>query len=237
MVKQTTISVRLTDDLLNKFDAVTKIMPLNKSDFVRGCIQKLCGDNKLLIDHSTQVDQYLEFVKKKISKLPANMILVRNGSWRAVSNSTILIVCDELWRTSKFVFKEWQKLEKKYGIEHEKVSNFSDAVKSEGLLDLEDIALMTTKKTTSIELSDIPFLLQQGMWSDSTEIKRVSLSYAVRQALAKASAKKVAEEYLKSEETRRNMKPLRVIIDAQGEFRRSGGLLYLPAFTEKIELP
>ena len=237
MVKQTTISVRLTDDLLNKFDAVTKIMPLNKSDFVRGCIQKLCGDNKLLIDHSHQVDQYLEFVKKEISKLPENMILVRNGSWRDVSNSTILILCDEFWRTSKSVFKEWQKLEKKYAMEHEEVSNFSDAVKSEGLLDLEDIALMTTKKTTSIELSDIPFLLQQGMWSDSTEIKRVSLSYAVRQALAKASAKKVAEEYLKSEETRRNMKPLRVIIDAQGEFRRSGGLLYLPAFTEKIELP
>jgi len=235
MVKQTSISVRLTDDLLNKFDAVTKIIPLGKSDFIRGCIEKLCDDNELLTDHSRQVDQYLEFIKKESSKLPENMVIVKNGSWRDVSNSTIIILCDELWRATKPVFSEWQKLSKKYGIEHEEASDFSDAEESDGLLGLGDIVMMVTKKTTSIDPSDISFFLEQQMWSDSTEINRISLSYAVKKAFEKTSAKNVVKKYLKHEETRKNTKPLRVVIDARGEFRRSGTLLYLPVDTEKIE--
>jgi len=233
MVKQTTISVRLSADLVKKFDDVTKIMPLGKSDFIRGCIQKLCDDNELLIDHSHQADQYLEFIKKEISKLPKNMVIVKNGSWKDVSNSTILILCDELWRASKSVFNEWQKLNEKYGIEHLDFLDFSDAEESEGLLDLGAIALLATKKTSSIEASDIHLFLEQEMWSDSMEIHKISLSYAVKKAFEKESAEKVVKKYLDNEEIRRNMKPLRVSIDARGEFRRSGGLLYLPIDTER----
>lgn len=235
MVKQTTISVRLTDDLLNKFDAVTKIIPLGKSDFIRGCIQKLCDDNELLIDHSHKIDQYLNFVKREISKLPEKMVIVKNGPWGDVSDSTILILCDELWRTTKSVFNEWQKLMEEYGMEYEEFPDFSSAEESDGLLDLGAIALLATKKTTSIKPTDMPLLLEEGMWSDHAEIHKVSLGYAVKKAFEKKSAKKIIKKYLASEETRKNKKPLRVTIDARGEFRRSGGLLYLPVDTEKVE--
>ena len=235
MVKQTTISVRLTDDLLKKFDAVTKIIPLGKSDFIRGCIEKLCDDNEVLIDHSTKTKQYFEFIKEELSKLPENVVAVKNGSWRDVGNSIILILCDELWRTSKTVFNEWQKFNEKYGIAHGGFSDFSDAEESDGLLDLESLALLVTKKTTSIEPSDIHRFLEEEMWSDPLEIDKITLTYAVKKAFEKKSAKKIIKQYLESEEIRRNMKPLRVSIDARGEFRRSGGLLYLPVDTEKIE--
>ena len=235
VVKQTTISVRLTNDLLKKFDAVTELMPLGKSDFIRGCIEKLCDDNELLMDHSNQADLYLDFIKKEIAKLPENMVIVKNGSWKDVSNPTIVILCDGLWTTSKSVFNEWQKITEKYDLEYEEFSDFSDAEESEGLLGLEDIALIVTRKTTSIEPSDIPLFLKQEMWSDEMEIKKVLLSYAVKKTFEKESAKEIVKKHLESEETRKKMKPLRLVIDAKGEFRRSGGLLYLPVDTEKIE--
>lgn len=237
MVKQTTISVRLADDLLSKFDAVTRILPLGKSDFIRACIQKLCEDNELLVDHSHKVDQYLESIKKEISKLPENMLIVRNGSWKDVSNSTILILCDELWKTSKSVFSEWQKLTGNYEIKHEHIPDFAAAEESDGLLDLGAIALLATKKKTSIEPTDLLLFLEDELWSDQFEISRISLSYSVNKVLEQKLAEKVIRDYIKSEERTKRVKPLRVSIDAKGEFRRSGGLLYLPVKTEKIESP
>lgn len=235
MVKQTTISVRLSDDLLKKFDAVTKIIPLSKPDFIRGCIEKLCDDNEILVDYHQKTKEYLEFIKAELSKLPQDLVIVKNGSWKDVKDSTMFILCDEFWRASKAVFTHAQKLSEKYDIDHEEIQDFSTAEESEGMLDLEDIALLVTEKTITIEPLDIPDFVSEDFWSDDTEISKVTLSYATRKAIEEKSAEKIVKDYLQSEEKRAKEKLLRLVIDARGEFRRAGNQLYMPVFTEIVE--
>jgi len=231
--KMTTVSVRIEDELMKRLDAITNIIPINKSGFIRSCLEKLCNDNQMLIDHHHKVDKYIDFIRNELSKLLTDMIVVKNGSWKEVKESTILILCDELWGTSKIIFDNWSKLLDKYDLKTE-ITDSSEDGEPRSLLDLGSIALLLVEKAGQVEQPDIQLLISEEDWTDDLEMHRVSLSYACKKAFEKQSPQKIIREYLEKESARKKEGPQRLVIDAKGRFRRSGSLLYLPVDTEEI---
>lgn len=236
--KMSTISVRVEAKLSNQFEAVANIIQINKSDFIRSCLQKLCEDNKILLDHYDKVPEYLNFVKGELSKLPQDIIVVKNGSWKDVKESTLLLLFDEFWKTSPLVFENWQKFIEEYELTNERVeaiSDFSEAKESDGLLGLDSIIMLMAEKSGQVEQVDLPPLLASQDWVDSIEVDRISLSYACKKAFEKVSARTIVSDFLDAERIKKGCGHLRVVMDASGSFRRSGSILYLPVDTEERE--
>lgn len=233
--KITTVSVRVEEDLMRRFDTVTEITSVNKSDFIRACLQKFCDDNQMLIDHFSKVGEYIDFIKNELSKLPADLIVVENGAWEDVPEWVVLILCDGLWRASKPVFANWLELLETYNLEREDQPNdFSEAERSDGLLNLDSFIMLSAERSGHVASPDIPLLISEENWIEDVEADRISLSYACKKAFETATARKVLQDYLYSEAMKKQESPLRVIVDARGAFRRSGSVLYLPIGTEKI---
>ena len=105
--KLTTVSVRVEEDLLNRVETVSNLLSISKSDFLRACLEKLCRDNRILVEHENKVAEYACYVKEEFSKLPADLIEIKNGTWNDLSESTITMLCDELWKWSEAVYNFW----------------------------------------------------------------------------------------------------------------------------------
>jgi len=234
MVKQTTISVRLTDDLLEKFDTVTTILRLGKADFVRGCIQKLCDDNAVLIDHHTNINEYVDFIKKELAMLSQDLLKVENGSWKDVKDSTIFLLCSEFWRTSKTVFSSWKKLIEEYNVLVRAFKEFSK--------DLEEWWVHTSFTFEGAQIENVVDLIddpEEHAWLDYSAILNTTYSYATKKAIEETSAEKIVRDLLETEEKRENKRPLRLVLNARGEPRLRAhveGKHYLSqVYTEKVE--
>lgn len=230
----TTVSVRVEKELLHRLDTVTTIIPISKSDFLRTCLEKLCDDNQILVDHSHRAEEYIAYIKDELSKLPENIVLVKNGTLTEVKESTILILCDELWRFSEPVYNAWLKLLKEYDIETA-ITDFAKAEQSQGVLDIGDIAMLLVEKKGSIERPDIRILVEEQYWGEQMEIQRVSLSYACKKAFEEKSSRVIIHDYLEKEKKRKKERRQRLVIDAKGTCTRRGSLLYLPVHTEEIQ--
>jgi hypothetical protein len=233
--KLTTFSVRVDDSLAKRLDVVSSIVPINKSDFLRSCLEKLCDDNQMLIDHCPKINEYLHFIRKEISQLPQDLVVVKNGSWADVGESTIIFLCDQLWKSSKLVFDNWRKLIDSYDLETKgRVTDFSKAQECGGLLDLESIVMLLAEKSKELERPDIPMLISKGSWIDDTEANKVSLAYACKKAFEEQTAEKVVREALENAKSQRKEGLQRLVIDAKGIIRRSGSILHLPVTTETL---
>jgi len=261
MIKQTTISVRLTEDLLERFDSVTRIMRLGKADFIRGCVQKLCDDNAVLIDYHQNVDEYLRFVKNELAKLPQDLVIVKNGSWEDVKDPTMFLLCSEFWRTSKIVFDAWKKLIEKYDTLARAFSEFSK--------DLEEWWVHMVFRFEGARIENVPDLIdnpEEHSWLDYFAILNVTYTYATKKAIEETSAERIVRDFLETEEERLRIfleveekrqgsietkkkridtmralaqSPLRLVINARGEPRIRAdleGKHHLSAvYTEKVE--
>jgi len=234
MPKQTIISVRLTDDLLKKFDAVTKTMRLGKADFIRGCIQKLCDDNQVLIDFYQRIGPQLEFIKNELAKLPQDLVIVKNGSWADVKDSSMYLLCKEFWRASKTVFAIWLKVIEKYDNLTREFSRFlSD-------LDQWEVHISFWLDARPVkDVSDIIGNPEELSWLDTLAVLKATFSYATKKAIEETSAERIVRELLETEEKQGKEKPLRLAVNARGESRlraKLEGEHYLSAvYTEKVE--
>jgi len=208
------------------------MIQINKSDFVRSCIQKLCQDNEILLEHYDKLSEYVDFVRSELSKLPIDLIEVKNGQWADVKESTLLFLMDEFWRTSPSVFEHWKRIIDKYKLTSlEGINDFSEAKQSDGLLSLGSIVMLMAEKSGEMEPVDVPILLRDVDWVDSVEVTRIALSYACKEAFEEQSALSIVKSFLDAEMLKKKSGPRCVVLDASGKFRRSGAMLYLPVDT------
>jgi hypothetical protein len=234
-VKMTSVSARVEETLAQQFDTVAKMTQINKSDFLRSCIQKLCTDNEILLEHYDKVSDYVDFVRCELSKLPKDLIEVKNGAWKDVKESTLLFLMDEFWKTSPSMFNFWKQILEQYKLTAlEDVNDFSEAKESDGLLSLGSIVMLMAEKSGEMEPVDVPLLLKDVDWVDSVELTRIALSYACEKAFENESALFIVKAYLEAERAKKGSGPRRIVLDASGKFRRSGAMLYLPVDTVEI---
>ena len=237
LTKMSTISARIEETLAQQFENVANMISINKSDFIRSCIQKLCTDNAILLQHCDKVPEYMNYVKEELSKLPERIIKVKNGSWKDVKEATLFLLLDEFWKTSPSFFNNWKQILEEYHLTPSmEIEEFSDAKESDGLLGLDSIVMLMAEKSGQMELADMPTFLRGSDWVDEIEVDRISLSYACKKTFEKLSATTILNDYLDSERIKKESGPLRVVIDASGTFRRSGSVLYLPVDTAEIEV-
>ncbi len=237
--KMTTISARVEEDLLVLFDRVAEALSINKSDFLRACLDKLCHDNRILLDHCDKVPRYLAFIKNELKSLPPDLIRIKNGSWDDLKDSVILLLCNDLWQSSRVVFNKWKELADRYNIfrelEEEEITEFSQAQDSEGLFSLEAIVFVLAEKSGQVERTDLQVLLSKKYWLSGIEADIVSLSYAVKEALESQPAQVLIRKFLEIVEEEKGDAPMRIVIDATGGFSRSGYTLHLPISYEKMK--
>lgn len=233
--KMSTISVRIEEELMKRVDTATNIMAISKSDFIRSCLEKLCDDNQLLIDHYDKIPRYIEYIRRELGKLPPKFATVKNGTIENVKEPTIMYLCDELWRSSKPVFDNWLALLKEYDLKRENTpDNFEQAKESDGLLGLDTMIMFMAEKSGKVSRLDAPRLLREPDWIENTEMDRVALSYACWKAFTEHTAQAIIEDYLNKERALKKGTAIRLVIDAKGGLRRSGNFLYLPIDTEEI---
>jgi hypothetical protein len=116
----------------------------------------------------------------------------------------------------------------------EDINDFSKAKESNGLLALEDLVFVSAEKSGQVERVDIPVLLDETSWISQVEADMISLSYAVKTAFEDTQARAIIKKFLEKAEEEDQDDHLRLVIDAKGGFRRSGYVLHLPVYTEKI---
>lgn len=223
------VSVRLNPEISEQFDTVCKLFKLGKADFLRECIEKLCDENDLLTQNYKKNKEYIEFIRKSLSKLPKNKIEIENGSWENAKDMAIITLCDEIWSSSKKVWDCWNEICSDYifyDVDGDEVKEF---VIRRTLFDLGDIGLLLAGSKTSI---DISYLLGEGDWGDTIELKKVSLLLAVKKAIEKYTAKEVINDALNGA-SKECGSPLRLVVDAKGEFKRSGDSLVSPVGFEE----
>jgi antitoxin component of RelBE/YafQ-DinJ toxin-antitoxin module len=233
--KMSTVSVRIEGELMKRVDTATNIMAISKSDFIRSCLEKLCDNNQLLIDHYGEIPKHINYIRQELAKLPTSVAIVRNGTFKDVNEPTILLLCDELWKSSKPVFDNWLALLEEYHLEREnEPDNFEQAKESEGLLGLDTIVMLMAEKSGKVSRVDVSKLLEEGEWIEGVEADRFSLSYACAKAFAEHTAQAIITDYLNKERASKGGAPIRLVIDAKGSLRRSGAFLYFPMDTEEI---
>jgi len=227
--KSGVVSVRLTPKVYEEFSKVCGLLQLNKADFLRGCIEKLCYENEIILKHHDKTEEYIEFIKNEFSKLPRDKIEVENGSWDTVEDVSIFIFFVELWSSSEKVWNCWYDTFGDYEFfdeEGEEVKGFRES----HLFDPIDIGLLLVKRKTGI---DIPDLLEADIWCDTIENKKISLVMAVKNAIEKFSAEDVLNDSLKRI-SREFGAPVKAIVNAKGEFKRTGDFLLSPVKFEPL---
>jgi len=233
--KMSTISVRIEGELGKKIDVATNIMAISKSDFIRSCLEKLCDDNQLLIDHHSDIPKHINYIRQELAKLPSNIVTVKNGTFNDVTEPIILLLCDELWKSSKPVFDNSLALLEKYNLVRTDMPlTFEQARESDGFLGLDTIIMFLAEKSGKVSQVDISKLLKENKWIEGVEADRVVLSSACAKAFAEHTAQAIIMDYLKKERASKGGAPIRLVIDAKGRFRRSGTFLYFPIDTEEI---
>lgn len=233
--KMSTVSVRIEGELMKKVDVATNIMAINKSDFIRSCLEKLCNDNQLLIDHYSEVPTHINYIRQELAKLPSNVATVENGTYNDVTEPIILLLCDELWKSSEPVFDNSLALLEKYNLMRANMPlTFEQAKESEGFLELDTIVMFLAEKSGKVSQVDVSKLLVEDKWIEGVEADKVVLSSACAKAFAEHTAQAIITDYLKKERAFKGGAPIRLVIDAKGRLRRSGTFLYFPIDTEEI---
>ena len=228
--KGVTFSVRLPKATADAFDRISQLMQINKSDFLRVCVEKLCRDNKLYLDHVDKVQQYISFIKTKMSRIPTEKIIIENGSWETASEVAILMLCDLMFVWSEKIFNLWFSIMKEYGLAKEGDKSKWRETFSNGLVLIEDIGFLLSPTRIA---TDVEELIKNEFWWDELEIKKISLLLAVKRAIEKYSAENLVDEIIKKA-SKEEQEPTVIIIDAKGRFKRSGSVIVTPAEIEKL---
>ena len=227
--KGATISTRLTQKTGEAFDRLSELMQINKSDFVRICVEKLCKDNRIYLEHMEKTKQYSDFIRREMAKISEDMIVVKDGSWKTVTDNALLMLCDLLFRWSSKVFDTWFSVLVEYGLTE---GSRRDAAKEEfedGLIALEDIGFILSSMKAAV---DIEALIEDEKWWDEIEVKKASLLLATKQAIQKYSAEYIIKEVLERT-AKYEQEPTIIVVDAAGKFKRSGSIIKTPAEYEK----
>jgi len=225
-----TISVRISRELSTSFDRLSKLMKINKSDFIRTCIEKLCKDNQMYLEHAEKVKEYIETIKLAMSKIPPEKIIVKNGSWKTMKDETILMLCDLLLRWSERAFDAWFETLIDYGLANENDREKAREDTLEGLIKIEDIGFILSKVKAPIEVET---LITEEFWWDDLEMKRTSLLLGIKKAIEKFSVETLIDEVI-TRTSRIEKEKTVIVVDAEGEFKRSGSVIITPAEYEKL---
>jgi len=227
--KGMTISVRISKEVADSFDKLSKLMQINKSDFLRVCIEKLCKDNQLYLEHTYKEKEYIEMIKVAMSKISPEKIIVENGSWETVKDVAILMLCDLLFKYSE-VFDTWFGILVDYGLLDKNSKGTLREEFSEGLIQLEDIGFILSPTRGP---ADVEELIIQDFWWDELETKRISLLLATKTAIEMSSAEAIISEVV-ARTSKIEREPTIIVLDAQGKFKRSGAVIITPAEWEKV---
>jgi len=219
-------SVRLPQSTSQAFQRVCELMNIDKTDFIRKCIDKLCDDNRLLLDHSDKVQDYMVELRKSLSNIPTDKIRVKNGNWDTVDDKSVLFVADTLFRT-RTVWEAHKNLSDRYGLSSER-DRFKDYTGDE-YFDVADIGFLMVPRSGG----SIRSLLEESTWIDQFEFVRIALILSVREALTKCSLENIVDELLGMEAKQRGRK-LRLVVDASAGVRRSGNTLVTPVDFEEL---
>jgi len=224
------ISVRVPKELSRSFDRLSKLMKINKSDFIRACIEKLCKDNQIYLDHAEKVKEYIQAIKSAMSKVSSDKIIVENGSWENASDEAILMLCDLLLKYSNRVFDMWFKILVDYGLADESQREKARENTDEGLIGVEDIGFILSKVKAPIEVEE---LITEEFWWDELEMKKISLLLATKKSIEKFSAETLINEVITRTSKIEKEKTI-IVVDAKGEFKRSGSIIITPVEYELI---
>jgi len=230
--RRNTVSARVSPETYSKFEIVCKILKIDRSSFIKSCVEKLVTDNQFLLDTFDQTDMLIRYVKETLSKLPSDLVVVKNGSWDKVHESTIIVACDGLWSTSEKVWSIGMELCKKYRldlVEEETSRSFA----GEDMFDLADLGLLALPSEKTTDATDLIEPYESSLWTDQLELKKNVLLISAVEAIKKHSALKILEEafeYVASKCSERLPPKSHVLeIDASGKFTRSGDSLVVPA--------
>lgn len=228
--KGMTYSVRLSKTMANAFDRLSKLIQINKSDFLRVCIEKLCKDNRLYLDHIDKVKQYTEYIRTEMSRISSKKIVVENGSWETTKEVSILMLCDLLLRWTDEVFDSWFNVMLDYGLIDKDDKSEAKQTFSDGLIFVEDIGFILSPTRIA---TDVKALIEDDVWWDDLETKRVSLLFATKMAIENHSAEKLVDCVIKRTSKEEGEATI-ILVDAKGGFKRSGSIILTPAEYEKI---
>ena len=228
--KDVTISVRLTKETADSFDKLSNLMQINKSDFLRVCVEKLCKDNKIYLEHVDKIKQYSRFIKAEMSKISEDMIVVKDGSWKTVNDNALLMFCDLLFIWSSKVFDTWFDILVEYGLADVGDKRIAKDRFGDGLIELEDFGFILSPAKITV---DVEALIEEEKWWDEIEFKRISLLLATKRAIEKYSAEYIVKEVL-DRTAKVEQEPTKIVVDAAGRFKRSGTRIVTPAEYEKV---
>jgi len=219
-----TQSVRLPKKTAISFDRISELMQINKSDFLRVCIEKLCKDNKLYLENADKIEQYIELFRTEMSKISEKKIIVQNGSWKTTKDVSILMLCDEMVRWSDKVLNACFEI----FVENELADEDSKATFEEdydnGLILVEDIGFLLSPTRT---VADPEVLIEAEIWWDDLETKKIVLLLATKKVIEEYSADKLVDDVI-NESSKEAKEPTIIVVDAEGKFRRSGSALLTP---------
>lgn len=224
------ISLRIPRKLSESFDRLNKLMKISKSDFIRACIEKLCKDNQIYLKYAEKVKEYIQAIKSVMSKVSSDKIILENGSWETASNEAILMLCDLFLRYSDKVFDTWFKILVDFGLADENQREKAREDTIEGLIEIEDIGFILSKTKAPIEVEE---LIVEEFWWDQLETKRISLLLAMKRSLEKFSAEALINEVIAKTSKIEKEKTI-IVVDAKGEFKRSGSVIITPVEYETI---
>lgn len=230
VIKDVTVSARIPQQLSDKFDKLSELMKVNKSDFIRACIEKLCKDNRLYLEHIDKVKTYIESIKSAMSKISHKKIIVENGSWKDMNDVTIVMFCDLMFRYSSEVFDAWFDILVNYGLVQERDKNEVREEFSDGLIGIGDIGFILSSVHPITEVEE---LINEPLWWDELETKKISLLLATKKAIGRFSAEAIIDKVIDAT-SRFEGEPTVIVLDAQGEFKRSGAVIITPAECEKV---
>jgi len=230
--KSNIVSIRLESNLFECFDQLSKATQFNKSEFLRECIEKLCKDNIFYLAHYQKIKQYIDDIQKEMIKLPENLVKIENGTWNTMKDISWFMLCDFLFHYSEKVFNAWLEICAEnniifYNEDGEPIIEYLE----EDLFDLEDILFLITPQKQAINIKE---LISDSQWTDEVENKKISLLLAVRKAIQEHTALNIINEAItRIAEEEGTM--VRIKIDAEGKFSKSGTTLITPVEYEKIE--
>ena len=232
--KRDTIAARLPPELYEKFSKVCSIAKVDRSSFLKTCVEKLANDNEIFLDNFEKTGSLIKVIKKELADLPKSLVVIKGGNWNKIPETVLYVACDEICSNSKMAWKIFEDTWEKYGLKLEDDEGVQKEFGGGDVLDLSDLGLMAlpTEKVND------PWAIIDGqdLWADQLEVRKITLLLAVSEAFVKLSARRVVEETLNYRASicleKVPMKGHVLEIDSRGRFARSGGTLIVPAGIE-----
>jgi len=230
--KRSTLSIRIGPEMYFSFNKACEILGLDKSDFLKTCVEKLVDSNRIFLDNMDKVQPALDYLRVELSKLPSNLVLVDNGTFEQIKDVALYILCDELFRTSEKVWLSWKELVDSYALELE-------ISKGENMFEVEDLGMFALPSEKSVDAIDIIQHVFSDLWTNQLELKNIILLLSTVDAFKKFSATEVVKEALEYEASTCTKKLPSdkhiIVIDARGKIKRKGETLIIPAGIEHID--